>query len=461
MLDKSNSKNSNQILDELVNKIEKVDFNDYINTTGKLSRKHYLVSVIEILLDRTSKEKFSLCRKNDMVYLYNGQYWEHVEIPVFKDFLEQVALKTTVDRFDAKYHSFKDELYKQFISSARLKEIPNDTKTTLINLLNGTFEINGERQILRDFDKDDFLTYQLPFEYNPKAKAGRFNIFLSEVLIEKELQYVLSEYLGYIFIKNNVLKLEKVLLLYGGGQNGKSVLFDIISALLGRQNISSLSLQSLTSKEGSRAMIENKLLNYASEINGKLESDMFKKLASGEPVEARLLYNNQIEITDYARLMFNCNELPREVENTFAFFRRFIIIPFKVTISDEKRDPELSKKIIESELSGVFNWIIDGLKRLLLNKKFTESNVVKNEVLKYETESDSVLMFLNDENYESSIDETLKTMDLYREYRTYCKENGYIICSNKTFSQRLEKKKFIKKRTGSGTSFYIKKKSFF
>ena len=92
-----------------------------------------------------------------------------------------------------------------------------------------TFEINGERQILRGFDKNDFLTYQLPFEYNPEAKAEKFNIFLSEVLIEKELQEVLSEYLGYIFIKNNVLKLEKVLLLYGGGQNGKSVLFDIIS----------------------------------------------------------------------------------------------------------------------------------------------------------------------------------------------------------------------------------------
>jgi putative DNA primase/helicase len=53
---------------------------------------------------------------------------------------------------------------------------------------------------------------------------------------------------------------------------------------------------------------------------------------------------------DYAKLIFNTNELPRDVEHNPAFFRRFIILGFDQTITEGERDPELAKKIIESEL---------------------------------------------------------------------------------------------------------------
>lgn len=451
-------KNSSQILEELLEKIDKVNFREYIRTSAKLQKKHLLVSVIEILLEKTSKDKFNLCRKNNQVYLFNGQYWEQIKESEFKDFLERVALKADVDKYDAKYHSFKDELLKQFLSSARLTEIPSDGNTTLINLKNGTFEINATNQVLREFNQLDFLTYQLPFEFDVEAKSPLFDKFLNEVLPDKELQDVLSEYLGYIFIKNSVLKLEKVLLLYGSGSNGKSVLFEIICALLGSQNISNFSLQSLTTKDGSRAMIADKLLNYASEINGKLEGSMFKQLASGEPVEARLLYSNSITVKDYARLLFNCNELPKEVENTHAYFRRFIIIPFTKTILPEDQDKDLSKKIITSELSGVFNFVITGLRRLLKNKSFTKSEIIAKKIKEYETESDSVLMFFEDENYEESSRETIRFIDLYSDYKSYCFNNNYKACSTKTFSQRLDKKNFEKKRLGHGIVVYIRKK---
>lgn len=456
---------SNHILKELLNQIEKINFFEYAEITGanpKLQKKHYLVSVVEILLKKTNENKFSLCRKNGLIYLFNGEYWEHIDNDLFKDFLGLVALKTGVNKFDAKLHIFKDELLKQFISDARLKEISNNNTTTLINLKNGTFEINENFQRLREFRKGDFLTYQLPFEYNPNAQAPDFCNFLSEVLPEKELQEILAEYLGYIFIKNGVLKLEKVLLLYGTGANGKSVLFEIISALLGKNNITNYSLQSLTKQDGyQRAMIADKLLNYASEINGKLEVSFFKQLASGEPVEARLPYGIPQLITDYARFIFNCNELPKETEQTNAFFRRFIILPFKKTIPPEKQNKKLAEQIISQELSGVFIWVLAGLKRLLQNQKFTESEIVRNEILQYEMESDSVLMFIEEFCYEASINQAETVSFIYQEYKSFCYENGYIACSIKMFSQRLIKKGITKRRTSQNTMFYIQKKFCF
>ncbi|SOS55640.1 phage/plasmid primase, P4 family [Tenacibaculum finnmarkense] len=447
------------ILDSMLKGIKSIDFREYCTLDkqdDKLQKKHYLVSCIEILLKNVNDNGFSLCRKNEQIYLFNSEYWELLNEENFKDFLGKVALKMGVQKYDAKHHLFKEELYKQFLSDAGLEEIKSASTTTLINFNNGTFEITPTRQFLREFKKSDFLTYQLPFDYDEEATAPQFQNFLNDVLPEKELQEILAEYLGYVFTKNSVLKLEKVLLLYGTGANGKSVLFEVLMALLGTENVTNYSLQSLTAENGnSRAMLVNKLLNYASEINGKLESNIFKLLISGEPVEARLLYKNTQIITDYARFMFNCNELPKEVENTNAFFRRFIILPFRVTIPPHKQDKELSKKIIDSELSGVFNWVLIGLTRLLENKSFTDSEIVKDEIVQYQKESDSVLMFLEDENYQKSVTVERPLKELFAEYKIYCADGGYRLCSNRTFSTRLKKNGFIIKRKSYGNVVFI------
>ena len=250
-------------------------------------------------------------------------------------------------------------------------------------------------------------------------------------------------------------------MLYGTGANGKSVFFEVVNALLGANNVSSYSLQSLTNENGYyRAMIANKIVNYASEINGKLETAIFKQLVSGEPVEARLPYGEPMTITKYAKLIFNCNELPKDVEQTNAYFRRFLIIPFDKTIPEQQQDKELSKKIIDSELSGVFNWVLQGLNRLLIQKKFTNSEAVNNQLEQYKKRSDSVLMFLEDENFEQSNTDTQQLKQLYALYNIYCSECGYHKVSSKTFADRLRNAGYCLERKNYGLIVYIKKQSF-
>lgn len=448
------------ILSLLLKKIKPIKFANYFDDTteiSKLQKKHYLIPVVDNLLKVTNDENYSLCRKNESVYLFNGEYWQQLETSTFKDFLGEVASVSGADKYDSRFYQFKDELLKQFMADASLTEIHLPEKV-LINLRNGTFEISEQKQELRAFDKADFMTYQLPFSYNCSAQCPTFTNFLNEVLPDKELQLVLAEYLGYIFIRNKVLKLEKALILFGSGANGKSVLFEIINALIGKQNISMFSLQSLTDSKGyNRAMIADKLLNYATEINGKLDAAVFKQLCSGEPVEARLPYGMPLTIEDYARLIFNSNELPKEIENTDAYFRRFLIIPFKVTIPPEKQDKKLASNIINSELSGIFNWIIEGLQRLLANKDFTQSNIIEDQVKKYRIENDSILMFFQEENYSKSISENIKLSVLYSEYKNFCQANGFLATSEKGFSKRIEHLGYDRKRISTGNLIYIKK----
>ncbi len=452
-----------EILEQLIKQIEPIDFESLANSENidnfKLTNKHYLVLSIEHLVRLAEKNRWGMCKNHDFIYLYNGTFWAEIERENFQKFLGEAAEKLGVKKFDARYYQFREQLYKQFLSVAYLPIPENNKDKVLINLRNGTFEISSEGTKLRPFDHSDFITYQLPFEYDPKAEAPLFQKYLNRVLPDIERQMVLAEYLGYVFIRHgsNTLKEEKSLILYGTGANGKSVFFEIVNALMGNENVSSFSLQSITNDTGYfRAKLANKLVNYASEINGNMETSIFKQLVSGEPVEARLPYGQPFMLRQYAKLIFNCNELPRDVEHTNAYFRRFIIIPFDITIPEHEQDKQLHTKIIESELSGVFNWVLIGLNRLLDQKKFSECVAAQKALEQYKIESNSIKLFLEENNYNSSSSKYLLIKNLYPEYKAFCMDDGMKPFNKRNFIKQLRAMGYLVERvTDNKLAIYI------
>lgn len=439
-----------EILQQLIEQLEPLDFealaNPHNTENFKLNAKHFLVLSIENTLQFAENNRWGLCKNHDFIYLYNGTFWAEIDKETFQKFLGEAAEQMGVAKFSARFYQFREQLFKQFLATAYLPTPESNKNKVLINLQNGTFEISPQGTKLRPFDRSDFITYQLPFEYDPQAKAPIFEAYLNRVLPDIERQKVLVEYLGFVFIKHggNALKEEKALILYGTGANGKSVFFEVVNALLGADNVSSFSLQSLTNDNGYfRAKLANKLVNYASEINGNLEASIFKQLVSGEPVEARLPYGQPFRLEQYAKLIFNCNELPKDVEHTNAYFRRFLIIPFDVTIPEQEQDKNLHTKIIEKELSGVFNWVLQGLNRLLEQKKFSDCEAARQAVEQYKIESNSVQMFLNENEYKSSPTNYKLIKDLYPLYRSFCVDDGMIPFKKTNFIKQLRTLGFV------------------
>jgi len=453
----------NEILTRLIDQIEPINFREqagFTNDKDKLSKKHFLISSIKNVLEIANRNNWCICQNLNFVYLYNGAYWKVLDSMELQTFFGEAAEKMGIDKFDAQHYQFREELLKQFFATSNLPKPLPQKDIVLINLKNGTFEISPDKQFLRTPNPKDFITYQLPFEYNSNSEMPLFQTYLNRVQPDVERQKILAEYLGYIFIRTSTLKLEKTLLLYGTGANGKSVFFDVINALLGKENVCSYSLHKLTENDSYRANLANKLLNYASEINGRLQAGIFKQLVSGEPVEAKILYSQPFTMTDYAKLIFNCNELPKDVEQTHAFFRRFLIIPFEITIPDNEQDSQLALKIIQNELAGVFNWLLAGLNRLLAQKRFTDSEAVNKQIEQYKKQSDTVQMFLEEENYIKAINDFVPLKQLYNEYRNYCNDNGNKICSNHTFSERLKNVGLAIERKNIGRIVFIKKNLF-
>jgi len=187
-----------------------------------------------------------------------------------------------------------------------------------------------------------------------------FDQFIEKVLPDESCQMVLQEFTGYIF---NNLNLEKMLIITGNGSNGKSVFFNVICALVGKDNLLNYSV-GLFNHEYNRAKLLGKILNFSSERGEDLNPDMLKTLISREPIHAREPYGKSFNMEVKTKFIMNANELPKITENTDAFFHRQCIIRFGTKITASEKDIHLADKIIKNELPGIFNWLLVGLDRL-------------------------------------------------------------------------------------------------
>lgn len=414
--------------------------------TRKPSRSEIIVLVIEYFERWLDEIGMGACALSGSPHIYVGTHWQSIDDPDCNALLGELAERLGHDISESRIYTFREKLLKQMYSSLSRKANRRDSGRVLINFSNGTLEVVQGNELLRGFRKADNLNYRLPFEYDQEAACPKFDKYLLKVLPDPASRHVLSEFMGWLFLKD--LKLEKALVLFGWGQNGKSVFFDIINALLGDQNVSNLSLSSL-SKPEKRFELGTSLLNFDSDINDRCDVDLLKKLSSGEPIAARRLYKNGHIMRHYARLAFNANVLPKNTEHTDGFFRRFLIVPFTEKISELEKDPELAGKIIASELPGVFNWVMLGLRRLRETKRFSECKASDDALSCYRKESDSVALFLDEKGLEASPDGKIGKNELYQEYRHFCTMAGSKSLEKGEFGKRLKNHQVDDSKSGS------------
>lgn len=85
-------------------------------------------------------------------------------------------------------------------------------------------------------------------------------------------------------------------------------------------------------------------------------------------------------------------------------------------------------------MQHVLNLALKSLKRLLVEKKFTTSKAVEDELIKYQEENNPIISFVNNEDVEL---ERAVVGDVYLQYKVYCAENGFQSVSNINFSKQV------------------------
>ncbi len=372
-------------------------------------------------------------KSNQLVLTYTGSHWQRIEPQQWKDFVRHCAERCGLPESLMMNQTFMKPLIEGVaynVAEFRRQRTPADE--VWMNLRNGTLVVKADGSVhLRDHSKDDLFTYTLDYDYDRQASYERWQKFLDRVLPEADLQQVLCEAFGYCFMKDH--SLEKMFWLYGQGQNGKSVTLEVIEALLGSTNVSYLSLSDLTNDEVKRAGIEGKLLNISHESGKDVNASVLKQLTSGERVLIKHLYVDPRETNDYGKFFAAFNALPK-AEITFGYFRRLIIIPYNVTIPPEEVDRQLTDKL-KQELSGILNWVLNALPRLMNSGRFTQSESCEKALEQYRLQSDNVKLFVSERCEECEY--TTAASEVYMAYKEYCDDSGLRPLGKQKFYERL------------------------
>lgn len=271
-----------------------------------------------------------------------------------------------------------------------------------------------------------FATYVLPYRYSRRAGCPVFIRFLKTILSPAEIR-LLQEWFGYNLIITNLA--QKFMIFYGAGANGKSVISMVLKLLLGEENVSCLPLQNfLPNSRFGLAELDGKLANIVDEID-ELDSVVatarIKSYVGGASYSIERKFQDTYQREPTARLTFSTNALPTFKDGSDGLMRRVMILPFRKQFLDESvQDKRLIDKkfwLENGELSGIFNWALAGLERLMANNwKFSEPESVREILGEYKTAINPSLQFLKDYVEVNPVGE-IEAFKLYQVYCEHCK----------------------------------------
>lgn len=312
-------------------------------------------------------------------------------------------------------------------------------KIVIVPVQNGYLHIDNFGDVrLKDPDPNLGITYCLRCEYKKQSMHSHFSAFVKEILPDEGVRDLVQEYCGYTLIPDT--RFQNAQWWIGSGANGKGTLAKIIAAL--HEKTSAVALDDL---DGFRLMpLLNSTLIYVDETPKSINEQRVKTLISGDLIFVDRKHRDPVSFRPTAKWIVLGNELPIITDQSEGFWRRWHVIEFVKQFKGKDRKPLLAEKIIEEEMSGVLNWVVEGLVRLLKRGHFPAiPESVENAIKKGKTETNSVFAWFIDcrikalpENTEKKF-WTIKEL-VYSDYKDWTKTNGYSPVSSGKFWNRLK-----------------------
>lgn len=403
---------------------------------------------------------------------------------LFDKFATYLKNNNHIIKINGQLHIYRDGVYvsgTKAIEAEMIKHIPQLNKskrnevTAYLELLvkedsfmsdaryiafkNGVLDLESET--LLEFSPNYIITNKINVDYIPGAYSELMDNTLNKLACQDEnIRALLEEAIGYCFYRRNELR--KAFILTGGKRNGKSTYLELITTLLGRENIANLDLKELGDRFKT-AELFGKLANIGDDIGDEFIANpaVFKKLVSGNAVNVERKGSDPFDFSNYSKLLFSANNIPRIKDKSGAVIDRLIIIPFDAVFSsdDPDYDPYIKYKLIQEEpMQYLVNLAIAGLQRVLRNRAFTSSEKIQQSLKEYEETNNPVLSFFNEVDERNILNEPTKSV--YMKYHEFCLSNGYTPISNIEFSKQVNKHFDceIVNKTVKGTKYRIFRK---
>lgn len=387
--------------------------------------------------------------KSDELYVFDGRIYR-------KDKAREIV-KTECENLLKEYCKNKniaETLDKVKRLTAFSREQFDNVSLDLIPFENGVYNLKTKN--LSKHSPNNYFRFIIPINYDKSAKCPIFTNFLNDVLSEEDISTV-QEYLGFCIYRRYFIK--KGMIFVGEKDTGKTVLLNVFMKIIGDKNTSGINLQRIGSGDKfALASLYEKHLNCYDDLSFKDISDNggFKIVTGGGYITAEYKFGDSFQFVNYAKQLFACNKIPPNKDNDDpAYFDRWLPIEFLNQIPESEQDKFLYQKLTsDKEMSGILNWALEGLDRLLKKEKFS-FNKSHEEVKRIMEQSGNPLAKFCEEMLEEKPSNKISKEDMYELYFEWAKANKVSRLSKTILGRNLEKyAKYILDKTGKQIRFW-------
>lgn len=334
-----------------------------------------------------------------------------------------------------------------------------DTDPFLLNVKNGTLDLStGD---LLPHSRDRMLTKLAPVVYNPEATCPTWDAFLKDIFQgDDDLISFVQRAVGYSLTGS--AREQAFFFLYGVGSNGKSTFLTTVRSIIGdyAAQADPGTFMAQGRNDGPRndlaRLVGKRFVTSIETDEGKRFSEsLMKQLTGGEAITCRFLHQEFFEYVPTYKIWVAGNHMPDVRGQDHGFWRRVRLVPFTVTIPDERQDRTLPAKLAE-ELSGVLNWALEGM-RLWREHGLGTSRAVSSATSEYRAESDTVGMFLADavEKTEDPAALDATCANVYEAYVFWSQQGKEFILNKRKFEKRLRESGLITGRGSHNVMYWV------
>lgn len=294
-----------------------------------------------------------------------------------------------------------------------------ESNPMFLNLKNGMWDV--KKRELIPHDPAYLNRNQFPVSYDEDADCDLWLETLASTF-KDDLDKIdtLQDFFGYCLYPKIIFP--GVLFCIGDGGNGKGVVDHVLSRFLGTKSVCHISMKRMNEPFGLIGF-KGKYINTVSETSPeKLDVTEFKQVSAGDEIETSIKYGGDVKFAPFTKHYISMNKFPHVTETTNSFFRRITVLEFVNKFIGNDCDPYLKDKL-ELCLDGVFLWALDGLYRVLANKRLSTPTSVKRGKDRFMDESNHIRIFVS-EVCVLAPDATIKPPELYKRYQNWCMANG-------------------------------------
>jgi phage/plasmid-associated DNA primase len=286
--------------------------------------------------------------------------------------------------------------------------------------------------------KDVIVMHKIDAIFDPSIPIPpEWEALVERTIPHDEERLTFQEHMGSGFYRQMVY--DKTYIIIGGTRNGKTTIGEIIERVAGKNNVSHITLQDMAETFRPYDLLM-KLYNFGDDISKDAMKDgsVFKALNGGASIYVEKKYMQGFNAGIYAKQFYGCNTLPPAPDkNDDGYYSKILLgsAPHTFLLPNEigpdglldgqyNADPDLVEKMTTDPkmLSGILNWMLEGLARLMTQKGYSLKMTLEEGKVRYDAMAATTedLTKLINQICNTSLSAKMRKADLFELTKRYC-----------------------------------------